>query len=81
MLLRPSYHYKLEKSRERRCDRGREQCGNVEKDMQKKAETKQWPKAAQEMFTKGVEKLERMHPSTPDYSVTYNHLDLMLDLP
>ena len=22
-----------------------------------------------------------MHPSTPDYSVIYNHLDLMLDLP
>ena len=51
------------------------------KDMQKQAETKKWPKAAKEMFTKGVEKLERMHPSTPDYSVTYNHLDLMLDLP
>ena len=51
------------------------------KDMQKKAETKKWPKAAKEMFTKGVEKLERMHPSTPDYSITYNHLDLMLDLP
>jgi ATP-dependent Lon protease len=51
------------------------------KEMQKKADTKKWPKAAKEMFTKGVEKLERMHPSTPDYSVTYNHLDLMLDLP
>ncbi|MFM2326929.1 MAG: hypothetical protein RIR31_1131, partial [Bacteroidota bacterium] len=51
------------------------------KEMQKKAETKKWTKAAKEMFTKGVEKLERMHPSTPDYSVTYNHLDLMLDLP
>ena len=37
--------------------------------------------AAKEMFKKGVEKLERMHPSTPDYSVVYNHLDLMLDLP
>jgi ATP-dependent Lon protease len=22
-----------------------------------------------------------MHPSTPDYSVVYNHLDLLLDLP
>ncbi|HXR83744.1 MAG TPA: endopeptidase La [Hanamia sp.] len=51
------------------------------KEMQKKAETKKWPAAAKEMFTKGVEKLERMHPSTPDYSVVYNHLDLMLDLP
>jgi len=51
------------------------------KEMQKKAETKKWPAAAKEMFNKGIEKLERMHPSTPDYSVTYNHLDLMLDLP
>jgi ATP-dependent Lon protease len=51
------------------------------KEMQKKAEAKKWPEAAAEMFKKGVEKLERMHPSTPDYSVVYNHLDLMLDLP
>ena len=51
------------------------------KEMQKKAETKKWPVAAKEMFKKGTEKLERMHPSTPDYSVVYNHLDLMLDLP
>ena len=50
-------------------------------DMRKKAEGKKWPVAAKEMFTKGLEKLERMHPSTPDYSVVYNHLDLMLDLP
>jgi ATP-dependent Lon protease len=51
------------------------------KEMQKKAEAKKWPDAAKEAFKKGVEKLERMHPSTPDYSVVYNHLDLMLDLP
>ncbi|HMI79817.1 MAG TPA: endopeptidase La [Ferruginibacter sp.] len=51
------------------------------KEMLKKAENKKWPIAAKEMFVKGVEKLERMHPSTPDYSVVYNHLDLMLDLP
>ena len=51
------------------------------KEMQKKSETKKWPVTAKEMFHKGIEKLERMHPSTPDYSVVYNHLDLMLDLP
>lgn len=51
------------------------------KEMQKKAEAKKWPAAAKEMFRKGIEKLERMHPSTPDFSVVYNHLDLMLDLP
>lgn len=51
------------------------------KEMNKKAEAKAWPAAAKEMFKKGIEKLERMHPTTPDYSVIYNHLDLMLDLP
>ena len=51
------------------------------KEMQKRAEIKEWPLAAKEAFRKGVEKLERMHPSTPDYSVVYNHLDLLLDLP
>ncbi len=50
-------------------------------EMKKKAETKKWPEAARNMFKTGIEKLERMHPSTPDYSVVYNHLDLMLDLP
>ncbi len=51
------------------------------KEMQKKAEAKKWPASAKEAFKKGIEKLERMHPSTPDYSVVYNHVDLMLDLP
>jgi ATP-dependent Lon protease len=51
------------------------------KELQKRAEAKKWPDNAKEAFKKGIEKLERMHPSTPDYSVVYNHLDLMLDLP
>ncbi|MCU0405058.1 MAG: endopeptidase La, partial [Chitinophagaceae bacterium] len=49
--------------------------------MRKKAETKKWPESAKNAFNQGIEKLERMHPSTPDYSVVYNHLDLLLDLP
>ena len=51
------------------------------KDLQKRAEGMEWSQAAAELFKKNIEKLERMHPSTPDYSVIYNHLDLMLDLP
>jgi ATP-dependent Lon protease len=51
------------------------------REMQKKADAKKWPDAAKEAFKKGIEKLERMHVSTPDYSVVYNHLDLMLELP
>lgn len=51
------------------------------REMKKRAEAKKWPQAAKDSFNKNIEKLERMHPSTPDYSVIYNHLDLMLDLP
>jgi ATP-dependent Lon protease len=50
-------------------------------EMKKKAEAKKWSAAAKELFQKEIEKLERMHPSTPDYSTVYNHVDLMLDLP
>jgi ATP-dependent Lon protease len=50
-------------------------------EMKKKAESKKWSAAAKELFQKEIEKLERMHPSTPDYSTVYNHVDLMLDLP
>jgi ATP-dependent Lon protease len=50
-------------------------------EMKKKAENKKWPESAKKIFQNGLEKLERMHSSTPDYSVVYNHLDLLLDLP
>jgi len=50
-------------------------------EMRKKAEKKKWPDTAKAMFKTSIEKLERMHPSTPDYSVVYNHCDLLLDLP
>lgn len=50
-------------------------------EMKKKGESKKWPVSAKELFQKEIEKLERMHPSTPDYSTVYNHVDLMLDLP
>jgi len=50
-------------------------------EMKKKGESKKWPQAAKNLFKSSIEKLERMHPSTPDYSVVYNHVDLLLDLP
>lgn len=50
-------------------------------EMKKKGEQKKWSSSAKELFQKEIEKLERMHPSTPDYSTVYNHVDLMLDLP
>ncbi len=51
------------------------------RELEKRAEKKKWPDAAKEAFKKNLNKLERIHPSTPDYSVIYNNLDLMLDLP
>ena len=50
-------------------------------EMKKKGEAKKWPAAAKTLFKNSIAKLERMHPSTPDYSVVYNHIDLLLDLP
>ena len=51
------------------------------RDIQKRAEEVKLTDAARELVQKNIQKLERMHPSTPDYSVIYNHLDLILDLP
>lgn len=50
-------------------------------ELRRRAETKKWSTKVAEAFAKDVEKLERMHPSTPEYSVAYNHAELMLDLP
>lgn len=50
-------------------------------DLQKRADSMELPQNARELFQKNIDKLKRMHPSTPDYSVVYNHLDLLLDLP
>jgi ATP-dependent Lon protease len=50
-------------------------------EMKKKGEAKKWTDAAKTIFDTNIAKLERMHPNTPDYSVVYNHCDLMLDLP
>ncbi|HRO42553.1 MAG TPA: endopeptidase La [Flavipsychrobacter sp.] len=51
------------------------------RDLQKRAEEVKLTDAARELVNKNIQKLERMHPSTPDYSVIYNYLDLILDLP
>lgn len=36
---------------------------------------------AEEAFNKGISQLRRLNPSSPDYSVTYNYLTTLLDLP
>ena len=46
-----------------------------------KAEGKKWPKEVAETFEKELSKLEKYNPSSPDYSVQYNYLEFMLQLP
>lgn len=52
----------------------------VEK-LKKRAETKQWPKAAREHFNKEVDKLLRINPMAAEYPVAMNYVEFLLDLP
>ncbi len=49
--------------------------------LRQKAEEKVWPASVQEIFEKEMAKLERYNPSSPDYSIQYNYIQFMLDLP
>lgn len=46
-----------------------------------RAEEKLWPASVQTIFDKEIAKLERYNPSSPDYSIQYNYIQFMLDLP
>ena len=59
---------------------GMDESGDFEKFRQKAAE-KKWPAAVQEIFEKEMAKLEKYNPSSPDYSIQYNYIQFMLDLP
>lgn len=49
--------------------------------LQEKAKQKKWSKAVASHFDKELDKLGRMNPAAPDYSVQLNYLELLLDLP
>lgn len=42
---------------------------------------KKWSKEVGHIFDKELAKLEKYNPNSPDYSVQYNYLEFMLDLP
>ena len=46
-----------------------------------KAAAKKWPEKVKAIFDKELSKLEKYNPSSPDYSVQYNYLEFMLELP
>ncbi len=50
-------------------------------EMRAKADTIKWSDEVKQIFLKEVDKLERTHPQSPDYSVQLNYLQTMLSLP
>lgn len=51
------------------------------KELEELSEKKEWNEKVKEIFTKELNKLKRLNPSSPDYSVQSNYLREMLDLP
>lgn len=50
-------------------------------EMRERAKSKKWSKAAEEVFYKELDRLNRINPAAAEYSVTMNYLDLLLELP
>ena len=46
-----------------------------------RAKAKKWPETVAAQFEKELSKLEKYNPSSPDYSIQYNYIEFMLDLP
>lgn len=51
------------------------------KELEELASKKEWNERVSEIFNKELNKLKRLNPSAPDYSVQSNYLREMLDLP
>ncbi|MES2653697.1 MAG: endopeptidase La [Bacteroidota bacterium] len=49
--------------------------------LQARAKKKKWASHVATHFNKELEKLGRMNPAAPDYSIQMNYLELLLDLP
>ncbi|WP_113635545.1 endopeptidase La [Nubsella zeaxanthinifaciens] len=49
--------------------------------LQARAKKKKWKHEIRSHFDKELEKLGRMNPAAPDYSIQMNYLELLLDLP
>ena len=50
-------------------------------EFRKKGSMKKWSTAVAETFEKEVQKLERLNPQSPDYSVQFGYLQTILELP
>ena len=59
---------------------GMDEMEDFEK-LRARAEEKVWPEKVKEIFEKEMAKLERYNPSSPEYSIQFNYIQFMLDLP
>ena len=50
-------------------------------ELRTKAEGKKWPEKASKLFFKELEKFQRLNPSSPEFSVQFNFLDTLVELP
>lgn len=51
------------------------------KALREKAKDKNWAKNVEDIFNKELDKLGRMHPSAAEYSIQYNYLETLVELP
>ncbi|MBQ0126894.1 MAG: endopeptidase La [Bacteroidales bacterium] len=49
--------------------------------LRERAAAKNWPESVAKTFEKELARLEKYNPNSPDYSVQYNYLEFMLELP
>lgn len=59
---------------------GMDEDEDLEK-LRAEAAKKDWPKYVMDAFQKEMAKLEKYNPTTPDYSIQYNYVKFMLELP
>ena len=64
----------------------KEELGNGEgsperKELEEKAKTKLWSDDVQKVFRKELDKLDMLNPQSPDYSIQFNYLQTMINLP
>ena len=50
-------------------------------ELEQRAFRKKWDNSVNEIFSKELQKLTRLHPQSPDYSTQLNYLNMLLDLP
>jgi ATP-dependent Lon protease len=71
-------HQQIRTIQEELGDNPQEQDVN---DMRERAALKLWDERVQKLFSKELDKLQRMNPQGAEYTVQLNYLDTLLDLP